>query len=134
MILRTAKMYLKLAGILSFIAALLHLAVIIGGPAWYRFFGAGEAIATMAEQGSLRPTIITICISTVLTVWGAYAWSAAGIFPKFPLLKVMVILITSVYLLRGLLGLFAPLSSHPEITQNSTSFWIKNGDSRASCS
>ncbi len=116
--------YLKIAGALSFIAALLHLAVIVGGPAWYRFFGAGEAMATMAEQGLLRPTIITICISTVLAVWGAYAWSAAGVIPKLPLLKLALILITAVYLLRGVLGLFAPLSSHPEITQNSASFWI----------
>ena len=116
--------YLILAGTLSFIAALLHLAIIVGGPAWYRFFGAGEAIATMAEQGLLRPTIITICISAILTTWGAYAWSAAGVLPKFPLQKLIVMLITAVYLLRGFLGLCAPLSNHPEVAQNSASFWI----------
>jgi hypothetical protein len=27
---------------LSFIAALLHVARIFGGPSWYRFFGAGD--------------------------------------------------------------------------------------------
>jgi hypothetical protein len=32
-------------GILSAIAALLHAAVIAGGPDWYRFFGAGEEMA-----------------------------------------------------------------------------------------
>jgi hypothetical protein len=32
-------------GALSLVAALLHIAIIVGGPAWYRFFGAGEALA-----------------------------------------------------------------------------------------
>ena len=34
--------WLVAGGILSALAALLHLAVIVGGPVWYRFFGAGE--------------------------------------------------------------------------------------------
>ena len=40
-------------GVLSAAASLLHLAVIAGGPAWYRFFGAGEGMAQMAERGFL---------------------------------------------------------------------------------
>jgi len=42
--------YLKFAGTLSFIASALHIAIIIGGPSWYRFFGAGESMASMAER------------------------------------------------------------------------------------
>lgn len=34
--------YLMIGGILSMLAALLHVAVIFGGPDWYRFFRAGE--------------------------------------------------------------------------------------------
>jgi len=45
---------LKIAGCLSLLASLAHLAIIVGGPSWYRFFGAGEQLATMAEQGLLR--------------------------------------------------------------------------------
>lgn len=117
--------YLKLAGTLSFLASLMHLAIIVGGPPWYRFFGAGEGMAQMAEQGSLQPTLITLGISLVLAVWGAYAWSAAGILRQLPLLKIVLILITLVYLLRGLVGLVAPfVSSHPQITQNSIAFWV----------
>ena len=117
--------YLKLAGMLSFLASAMHLAIIVGGPSWYRFFGAGEGMATLAEQGLWQPTIITLSISAVLAIWGAYAWSAAGFFPELPLLKLALVLITLVYLLRGALGLFAPLvSDHPQITQNSPSFWI----------
>lgn len=34
--------WLIAGGLLSAAAALLHIAVIVGGPDWYRFFGAGE--------------------------------------------------------------------------------------------
>ena len=119
--------YLKIAGCLSFAASFAHVAIIFGGPSWYRFFGAGEHMATMAEQGLLQPTLITLFIAIVLAVWGAFAWSGAGIFPQFPLLKLALILITLVYCIRGVLGLLAPfISSHPQVTQNSVSFWIWN--------
>ena len=117
--------FLIIAGILSFLASIMHLAIIAGGPAWYRFFGAGEHMADMAAQGLLKPTLITLLVAAVLASWGAYAWSAAGIFPNFPLLKPALILITLVYLLRGALGLIAPfITNHPQISQNTTTFWI----------
>ncbi len=43
--------FLKVAGILSFVTSVLHIAIIIGGPEWYRFFGAGEGAAM---QGGLQ--------------------------------------------------------------------------------
>ena len=43
--------FLILAGSLSGLAALLHVAAIVGGPDWYRFFGAGEGMAGAAERG-----------------------------------------------------------------------------------
>lgn len=117
--------YLTIAGALSFLASAAHVGIVIGGPAWYRFFGAGEEMASMAERGLLRPTIITLCIAGVLGLWGAYAWSGAGIFPKFPLLKTALILITAVYLLRALVGFVAPLMSSDSFAgQNSNGFWI----------
>lgn len=58
---------LIVGGVLSAIASLLHLAVIAGGPAWYRFFGAG-----------------------------------AGLIPRLPLIRTALVLISAVYLLRGL--------------------------------
>ena len=117
--------YLKFAGTLSFSASAMHLAIIVGGPSWYRFFGAGEHMATMAEKGLLQTTLITSSVAVVLGLWGSYAWSAAGFLPRLPLLKLALVLITMVYLLRGTIGLFAPfISSHPQISQNSTSFWI----------
>jgi putative oxidoreductase len=117
--------YLKIAGGLSFAASVMHIAIIVGGASWYRFFGAGEQMARMAEQGLLQPTIITVSIVLMLAVFGAYAWSAAGVFSELPRLKPILALITLVYLLRGVVGLVAPfISSHPQITQNSLSFWV----------
>ena len=116
---------LIIAGTLSILAAVLHVGVVIGGANWYRFFGAGESMAQMAEQGSLKPTVITLSISAVLIVWGFYAWSAAGLIPKLPLLKLALLIITGIYLVRGIAGIVAPfVTSHPQVKQNSTAFWV----------
>jgi len=92
---------------LSGAAALLHLGVIIGGPAWYRFFGAGEGMAQLAEQGSITPALITAGIAAVLAVWAAYAFAGAGLIRRLPLMRTALVAITAVYLLRGLM--LAPL-------------------------
>lgn len=94
--------FLIAGGVLSGAASLLHLAVIAGGPSWYRFFGAGEGMAQMAERGSLTPTLVTIGIATVLAVWAAYAFAGAGLIPRLPLMRTALVLISAVYLLRGL--------------------------------
>jgi hypothetical protein len=95
--------FLILAGSLSLLAAVLHLAVIVGGPDWYRFFGAGEGMARMAERGMIQPTLITIGIVAVLAIWAAYAYSGAGVIPRLPLLRTGLVVITGIYLARGLL-------------------------------
>ncbi len=95
---------LIIAGSLSAIAALLHLACIYFGAPWYRFFGAGEQMANMAEQGMAYPTIITLAIFSVLSLWSAYAFSAAGLIIRLPLIRLVLSLITLVYLTRGVAG------------------------------
>ncbi|HYC98872.1 hypothetical protein [Brevundimonas sp.] len=89
-------------GLLSAAAAVLHLSVIAGGPDWYRFFGAGEGMARLAEQGSWTPALLTVGIAGVLAVWAAYAFSGAGLIPRLPLVRTALVLISAVYLLRGL--------------------------------
>jgi len=93
---------LVIGGLLSAAAAILHLAVIIGGPDWYRFFGAGEAIARMAEDGHWYPVVITIGIAAVLSLWAAYAFAGSGLIPRLPLMRTALVVISTVYLLRGL--------------------------------
>jgi len=116
---------LLIAAVLSFSASLIHVATIFGGGNWYRFFGAGERMAQLAESGSSYPAIVTSIIAIILCLWGLYALSGAGVIVKLPLLKSALILITSVYLLRGIAGLVLPLfTSHPAIEQNSLTFWL----------
>jgi hypothetical protein len=93
---------LVIGGVLSVLASLLHIACIFGGPDWYRFFGAGEEMATLAAQGSMTPTLITSGIAAVLGIWAAYAFSGAGLLPRLPLLRTGLVVISAVYLLRGL--------------------------------
>ncbi len=95
--------FLVLGGGLSILAALLHIGVIIGGPEWYRFFGAGEELASMAEQGSWYPAVLTFGIAVVLFIWGLYAFAGAGLLRRRPpFLKASLVIISAIYLLRGL--------------------------------
>ncbi|MDC0948588.1 hypothetical protein OAS86_04505 [Gammaproteobacteria bacterium] len=116
---------LVLAGALSLAASIAHVFVIFGGPKWYRIFGAGERMATLAEKKSIEPALITAGIAVILLLWAIYAWAGAGIIAKVPLLKLGLVLITAVYLVRGFVGLIAPyISEHPAIKANSVSFWL----------
>ncbi|MES9991571.1 MAG: hypothetical protein ABW098_06420 [Candidatus Thiodiazotropha sp.] len=96
-------------GLLSLVAALLHIAIIVGGPAWYRFFGAGEALARLAEEGSVLPGTITALIALVLLIWSLYAFAGTGLIRPLPWLKGILMAITAIYLLRGLALLPAAL-------------------------
>lgn len=114
------NIFLIAAGMLSAIAAILHLGCIYFGAPWYRFFGAGEQMAILSEQGSIQPTLITSAIGLVLTLWSLYAFSAAGIIVKLPFLRLAVLLITAIYLVRGIVGFFfisTPMGRSPE-------FWV----------
>ena len=93
--------WLIVGGVLSSIAALIHVAIIIGGPAWYRFFHAGERFAQAAERGALYPALVTFGIATVLAIWAAYGFSGAGLLPRLPLLRPVLVLISAIYLLRA---------------------------------
>ena len=94
--------WLIAAGILSTVASLLHVATIVGGSDWYRFFGAGEEMARAAERGSVMPALVTAAIATILAVWALYAFSAAGLVRRLPLMRTALVVITGVYMLRAL--------------------------------
>ena len=110
---------LVLAGSLSLVAALAHLGVIVGGPDWYRFFGAGEEMAVAAERGSWRPTVITMGIAALLAVWALYAFSGAGRIARLPLLRTGLVVIAAIYLARGLI-LVPLLAWRPEVVDGFT--------------
>lgn len=114
------NVFLIIAGVLSATAALLHVGCIYYGAPWYRFFGAGEGMAMLAEKGSIKPTLITSGIVLVLSIWSIYAFSAAGVNFKLPFIRFVLIGMASVYLLRGVAGLLlikSPMGRSP-------GFWL----------
>ena len=112
--------YLLAAAICCVVAALAHLGCIVFGAKWYRFFGAGEQMARMAEQGLWYPTIVTLVIVLVLLIWALYALSGAGVIKRLPLTKLALVLIAGIFILRGVsfVGLM------PMFPENSPTFWL----------
>ncbi len=98
-------------------ASLLHIAIIAGGAKWYEFFGAGKKFTRAAEQGHGWHDVATLGIASMLAVWAAYALSAAGtaVLAPLPAHKIVLSLITAIYLLRGVAGFalsLTPKRSH----------------------
>lgn len=108
-------------GVLSALAALLHVGCIIYGAPWYRFFGAGERMAQLAAAGSQVPAYVTAGIAAVLLLWSAYALAGAGVGPRLPLMRYALAAITGIYLLRGIAGFGLALLAPGE---RSVAFWV----------
>ncbi len=87
----------------SVLVALLHVYVIAQGPWAYRYFGAGEQLAVLAEQGSWIPTVLTSFITLAFLVFAAYYLAGAGLLPRLPLLRIGLAGIAALYTLRGAL-------------------------------
>lgn len=118
------------AAMLSFGAALLHLATIAGGEDWYRAMGAGEQMARMARAGDPYPTYLTLFIAAVLSLWGLFALAGAGVIRKLPFTRLALYLIAAVYTLRGLYGLVlagllgAGMLDAPYLISLGIRFWL----------
>ncbi len=108
------NIWLIIGGVLSGFAALMHIAIIFGGPDWYRFFGAGEQMAVAAGRGAWYPAVVTFGIAMGLAICAAYAFAGAGLLPKLPLMRSALVAISGVYLLRGL-ALFPVLMLKPDL-------------------
>jgi putative oxidoreductase len=98
------RMWLCAAAWFTAVAALLHLAVIAGGPDWYRFFGAGERTARLAARGAASPAVLSAAIAGVLGVWALYGLSGAGVVRRLPALRPALLTIAAIYIARGLLA------------------------------
>ena len=96
------SVYLLLAGAASLGVGLLHVGIIFyGGPA-YRYFGAGERLARLAERGSQEPAFVTSVLILMFAGWAAYAFSGAGLVRRLPYLPTALLLIGLIYTGRGL--------------------------------
>lgn len=108
------------ASVCCALAALAHLGCIVFGGDWYRFFGAGEQMARMAEQGLWYPDLVTSGIVFILLIWAFYGLSGSGAIKRLPLTKAVLVIITGIFLLRGVsfVGLM------PMFPENSLTFWL----------
>lgn len=111
---------LIVGGALSGAAALIHLACLVVGAPLFRLLGAGEQMAHLHAEGSWYPTVVTLAIAAVLTTWGAYALSAAGVFRPFPLRRTVLTAVTGIYIVRGVA--FVPVMAY--FPGNSLTFWV----------
>lgn len=86
---------------------------------WYRFMGAGEQMATLAEQGSSHPTVVTSVIVGILLIWSLYGLSGAKVIGKLPFVRIVLVLVSTVLLMRA--AAFYWLM--PMFPENSLLFW-----------
>lgn len=101
---RTSSSVLLAAAMSSFAIALAHLGIMFMGAPGYRYFGA-PGLAVQVERGSSVPAFLCIGVAALLCLWGLYALAGAGRIRPLPLLRAGILLIGTIYLLRGLLGL-----------------------------
>lgn len=115
----TADNMLLAAAALCGLAALAHIGCIVFGGDWYRFFGAGEQMAQMSEQGLWYPAMVTSVIVIALLICASYALAAAGVMRRLPFMRLALLAITCVFLLRAV----AFVGLMPLFPENSLTFW-----------
>ena len=93
---------LTLAALLSIAIAAVHLATIPFGASGLRYLAAPQRLVEMAERGDhLVPTVAVVGLFVVFSTFALYAWSGAGRMRKLPGLGFVLLVITSIYILRG---------------------------------
>ena len=95
------RICLILGGLVSFLVAAIHAAIVPIGAEAYRYFG-GDFMLPLLEQGSPVPALVTLGLALIFALWGVYALSGAGVVRRLPLLRLGLVLISALYLLRGL--------------------------------
>jgi hypothetical protein len=98
-----ARKLLTLAGVLVFGVSAFHVACAIIGPAAYRYFGAGEQMASRAASGSPIPALVTLLLAALFAIFAVYALSAAGRLRLMPQVRGVTVGVGVVFALRGLL-------------------------------
>lgn len=100
---RVRGAWLMAAALASFGLVAAHLAAIVIGLPAYEFMTAPRDMILLAQQGSIRPALVTLVVSAVFALFGLYALSGAGRARTLPVLRIGLIFISTVFLLRGLL-------------------------------
>ena len=97
------NLWLIIGGVLSAVAALIHVGCIVNGPVWDRMFGAPEPLIRAVERGDPSLHWMTAIIAVILAIWSAYAFAGAGLIRRLPLMRTALVAISAIYLARGVL-------------------------------
>ena len=100
--LSTRSKFLVIGGVIAAATAIWHWLCIIGGPSWFVFARAPQAVVESARQGTLFAPISTLLVGALFMSCTAYAFSGAGLIRKIPLLNPALISISILCILRGL--------------------------------
>jgi len=97
----TNNKWLVTGGTASFLIAMAHIvAIFIGAPA-YDFMDAPD-LGRLAREGSFIPVFATLAVTSFFVLFGAYAFSGAGIIKRLPFLRIWLWVIGGIFTLRGL--------------------------------
>lgn len=100
--------HLLVAGaLISFAVAAFHVVLVFYGAPALRYFGAGETLARMADEGSPFPALVTLAVAVVFVVFGLYALAAAHILAGLPFVYGGTFAVSAIYTLRGLMAVTA---------------------------
>ncbi|MCF6248312.1 MAG: hypothetical protein L3J69_13265 [Desulfobacula sp.] len=95
---KTFKHMLVLSGVLCFVLAIFQ--IIIGfSPSLSLYFGAPEVLA----KNIYMLILVSFVVAWILGIFGLYAMSGAGHIRALPWLKPALLLISGIFILRGLL-------------------------------
>lgn len=95
------KSWIVTAAVIAAIGAVIHIAAIAGGPAWFAFFGAPPVVVRSAEEGTWLAPVSACAIAMAMGLCSAYAAAAAGFLRTLPLQKIAIPVIALICLLRG---------------------------------
>jgi hypothetical protein len=93
------------AGFIASASAIWHLLCIIGGPNWFAFARAPQQIIDSSQQGTLLAPIGTVIVASLMFACTVFAFSAAGLMRKVPLLKTALITISILCIARALIAI-----------------------------
>lgn len=96
-----SRWLLRFGGVANCIVALLHAVILFLGAPGYRYFGVPD-LAALHEKGSAIPTVLTFGLTILFALFATYAFSGAGVLRRLPLLRTTLLIIGSMYALRGL--------------------------------
>ncbi|CAH9067009.1 hypothetical protein PSECIP111951_04045 [Pseudoalteromonas holothuriae] len=105
---KTVKASLLFCAIMALITAIAHLSCIGIGVQCYRAQLAPQFIINSAKQGTWHAPVITLTLSCLFALCGAYALAAMKLIRQLPLQQLALLTLAIICLIRGLAAI--PLS------------------------